>query len=70
MDRRRVVIMGAAGRDFPAVAPPICEADGTERWDSSGMDVADAFIVRNGMLVLASGGLPQEFWSRRLSPGF
>ncbi len=45
-----------------AVAGPICEANGIEIWKAGGMSVSDAIVAPNGVLVVGSGDLPQEFW--------
>jgi len=51
-----------------AVAGPICEANGVEGWESGGMSLVSAIIVPQGLLVIGSGGLPQEFWYATATP--
>ncbi|MFI5225934.1 MAG: hypothetical protein ACHQ3P_04595 [Candidatus Limnocylindrales bacterium] len=45
-----------------AVAGPICDANGVEGWTTGGMTISAAVVLPDGVLVVGSGGLPQEFW--------
>ncbi len=56
----RLVFTGSPA--IPEIAGPICQDDGTEGFDTGGMGVTYALSVANGVLVVGSGGLPQEFW--------
>lgn len=50
---------------IPDIDAPICQDDGTEASNTGGMVVSYAVVLSDGVLVVGSGGLPQEFWFAR-----